>query len=252
MNPDDAIETRESSRGQTTGRGEPLALLYQGILTTIVRVQSRKRPELLADPAALQRRMESVLDEIEREAIRAGYRNQDVLYGHYAIVGFLDEAIQKSEHPNRNKWESLQAKRFERAVAGEGIYQRLKEIRARRDSPDLADLLEVYYLGLLLGYEGKYGIDGRAELDRLMEELRDQINRIRGIRPALSPEGALPIATVQVDRAPAPDKRWGIAALACAAFALISWVVLYLTIGSYAESMHDTLGSEQTAARHGA
>src|ERR1017187_4930857 len=171
-------------------RAEQLALLYQGMLTAIVRIQSGKQP--LIDANAFQKRMESLLDEIEREAIKVGYRNQDIQDAHYAIIAFLDETVQRSSDANRNQWTPLQAKRYAQAVAGEGVYERLKTIRTRRDSRELADLLEVYDLCFLLGYQGRYAVGGRSELDRLIEDLREQIERIRGHQAVLSPEGPLP------------------------------------------------------------
>jgi type VI secretion system protein ImpK len=232
MTNDDATESRTPSQ-TAKPRSEPLALLYQGLLTAIVRVQSGKAA--LTDAAAFQERMGHVLDDVEREATKAGYRNQDIRDGHYAIVAFLDEAVQRSNDPNRHQWPSLQAKLYAQAVAGEGVYERLKTIRARRDSPDLADLLEVYYLCFLLGYEGRYALGGRAELDRLMEDLRDQIERIRGTQAALSPDGALPLDPGIASPASTPDGKWLMLALGGGAFACVSWIVLKLILSSYTQ-----------------
>ena len=108
--------------------------------------------------------------KIEREAIKVGYRDQDIQDAHYAIIAFLDETVQRSSDANRNQWTPLQAKRYGQAVAGEGVYERLKTIRTRRDSKELADLLEVYDLCFLLGYQGQYAVGGRSDLDRLIED----------------------------------------------------------------------------------
>jgi len=82
-------------------RRERLALLYQGMFTAIVRVQSGRQP--LIDANAFQKRMEGLLAEIEREAVKVGYRNKDIEDSNYAVVAFLDETIQRSEDPNRNR-----------------------------------------------------------------------------------------------------------------------------------------------------
>src|SRR5689334_16111115 len=172
-------------------RREKLALLYQGILTTIVRIQSGRQP--LKDAADFQKRMEGLFDQIEREAIKVGYRDIEIQDAKYALVAFLDEAIQRSDDPNRGAWSPLQSKMYAQAVAGEGVFDRLKTIRTRRDSPDLADVLEIYYLCFLLGYEGRYALAEHEKLEALMDDLRDQIDRLRGPQPALSPEGAFPL-----------------------------------------------------------
>jgi type VI secretion system protein ImpK len=229
----DSNEGRDAKQESAPSRAEPLALLYQGMLTAIVRIQSGKQP--LIDANAFQKRMESLLDEIEREAIKVGYRNQDIQDAHYAIIAFLDETVQRSSDANRNQWTPLQAKRYAQAVAGEGVYERLKTIRTRRDSRELADLLEVYDLCFLLGYQGRYAVGGRSELDRLIEDLREQIERIRGHQAVLSPEGTLPEMPPTVAPSGATDGKWRIAAIACAAFACISWIVLKLVLDSHAQ-----------------
>jgi type VI secretion system protein ImpK len=228
----DANEGRDARQEFEPSRAERLPLLYQGMLTAIVRIQSGKQP--LIDANTFQKRMESLLDEIEREAIKVGYRNQDIQDAHYAIIAFLDETVQRSSDANRNQWTPLQAKRYAQAMAGEGVYERLKTIRTRRDSRELADLLEVYDLCFLLGYQGRYAVGGRSELDRLIEDLREQIERIRGHQAALSPEGTLPAMPQTAAPSDASDGKWKIAAIACAAFACVSWIVLKLVLDSYA------------------
>jgi type VI secretion system protein ImpK len=233
--PDVIPATAEGGReavGQPPVRGEKLALLYQGILTATVRIQSGKPP---AAYDLFRKQMEKLLDEIEREAIKVGYRNADIQDAHYAVIAFLNESIQRSDDPGRSQFIPLMAKSFQQAVAGVQVFERLKEVRARRDSVELADLLEVYYLCCLLGFEGRYAIAGRGELDGLMEALREQIDRIRGPLGSLSPEGALPVRPPAV--APQPNRLWKTVALSCAGFAFASWVVLRLFLSWYAQGV---------------
>ena len=180
-------ETETTEPARAPGQ-ETLPLLYQGILTVIVRLQTGK--QRIGDAQGFQRRMEELLVEIEREAIKSGYRKQDIDDAHYAVIAFLDETIYSSDDPERKQWNSLGAKLYSQAIAGEGLFERLRTIRVRRDSSALADLLEVYYLCFALGYEGRYAVDGRAEFQSLMIDIKEHIERIRGHREALSPWGA--------------------------------------------------------------
>jgi type VI secretion system protein ImpK len=224
----DANEERDTRPKTEPSHAERLALLYQGILTTIVRLQSGKQP--LVDAAAFQKRMESLLDEIEREAIKVGYRNQDVQDAHYPIIAFLDETVRRSNDPNRNQWNSLQAKRYGEAVAGEGVFDRIKVIRTRRDSQDLADLLEIYQLSFLLGYQGRYAVGDRSGLDLLIEEVREQIERIRGNQPLLSPDGSLPASPQAAVPSPTSQEKWKTIGVICLAVAVAGWFALWLTL----------------------
>src|SRR5215471_14938253 len=204
-------------------RREKLALLYQGILTTIVRIQSGRQP--LKDAADFQKRMEGLFDQIQREAIKVGYRDKEIQDANYALVAFLDEAIQRSDDPNRGAWSPLQSKMYAQAVAGEGVFDRLKAIRTRRDSADLADVLEIYYLCFLLGYEGRYALAEHEKLEALMDDLREQIERLRGPQTPLSPEGAFPMQPAVAPPPPAsPAMPLMIAAIGCVALAILGWI----------------------------
>ena len=86
----------------------------------------------------------------------------------------------------------MQEELFGRHEAGETFFEHLEQLLGRRDSPELADLIEVYYLCLLLGYLGKYSISSRGDLRGLMGQAEDKIQRIRKTTGAMSPNWALP------------------------------------------------------------
>ena len=72
-------------------------------------------------------------------------------------------------------------------MAGEVFFQNLQELLGRNDSEDLADVLEVHYLCLLLGYGGRYSLGNRGELQSIMSATARKIQRIRGDFAGLSP-----------------------------------------------------------------
>ena len=67
------------------------------------------------------------------------------------------------------------------------FFEKLEQFRSRRDSPQLADILEVYLLCLLLGFEGRYSGGLRGELDSIAERVTRRIDDIRGRSGQLSP-----------------------------------------------------------------
>ena len=133
-----------------------LALLYEGILTVIGRVHTGRQK--LRDPEDFRARMKQALAEVASTAARRGYAVEDVQEGTFAVVAFLDEAILTAPDSSAGNWvgKSLGEELFDQRSAGELFFKRLKELRANRDSQELAEVLEVYYLCLLLGYEGKF------------------------------------------------------------------------------------------------
>lgn len=195
-----------------------LALLYEGILTATVRVQSGRQQ--VQDPEHFRTRMKQALREIASTAARKGYSAEDVQEANFAVVAFLDESVLTAD-PCATEWarKSLGEDLFGQRSAGEVFFKRLESLRANRDSQSLAEVLEVYYLCLLLGYEGKFAGGSKAELQLLMTNLRDRIERIFGRNPEFSPDGALPDEPVAI-ATPADPLNTQVKLFALAAFVL--------------------------------
>ena len=75
--------------------------MYQGLLTAIVRVQAGRQQ--ITDAEAFRRKRMSALQDVEREAIAAGYDNNDIKDTHFAVVAFLDYVILNSTQPIRTR-----------------------------------------------------------------------------------------------------------------------------------------------------
>jgi type VI secretion system protein ImpK len=188
-----------------TGGGnssENLALLYQGLITGIVRLQAGRQQ--LPDVDSFRRRTKTNLQEIERAGAASGYEGSDIRETHFAVVAFLDSVMLSMNDAVRHDWErkTLQEELFGQTDAGVVFFEKLDQFRSRRDSPQLADILEVYLLCLLLGFEGRYSGPLRGELDGTMERIKGRIELIRGPRRALSPCGSLPPDPVEAPPAP--------------------------------------------------
>ena len=171
---------------------ENLALLYQGLLTGIVRLQSQR--QRIADGESFQKRTKATLQEVEQVAVAAGYDVRDVKDTHFAVVAFLDSVVLHSKDPVHAEWESktLQEELFGKSEAGVVFFEKLEHFRSRRDSQQLADIVEVYLLCLLLGFEGRYSGGARGELDGIIQRTRMRIQDIRGRSRQISPTGGLP------------------------------------------------------------
>jgi len=195
-----------------------LALLYEGILTATVRVQTARQQ--VQDPENFRSRMKQALREIASTAARKGYSATDVEDANFAVVAFLDEAVLTSD-PSATEWaqKSLGEELFGQRSAGEMFFKRLEALRANRDSQSLAEVLEVYYLCLLLGYEGKFAGGSKAELQLLMSNLRDRIERFFGRNPEFSPDGQLLDEPVPI-APPADPLNMQVKLFALAAFVL--------------------------------
>jgi type VI secretion system protein ImpK len=171
-----------------------LAVLYQAVLTAVVRVQSRR--EKILDVVGFRKKMRAALRDVERAATTFNYDSEDIHDAQLAVVAFLDEVILVSDDPSKEEWMKLPLAHdmLGQPVAGEVFFERLEALlRSPKDSSRLADLLEVYLLCLTLGFEGKYSGAGRAELQTLMTRAKARIEDIRQNRGnPLSPDADLP------------------------------------------------------------
>jgi type VI secretion system protein ImpK len=226
---------------EPTNSVENLALLYQSLLTGIIRVKGQRQH--IPDSETFRKRTKATLQEVERVAVATGYDVRDVRDTHFAVVAFLDSVILHSKDSVRSEWErrTLQEELFGQSDAGLVFFEKLDQFRSRRDSEQLADILEVYLLCLLLGFEGRYSGAQRGELEGITDSLRMRIEYIRGRDDRLSPSATLPPAPAP---AAAPQHRKNqlrLLAVAMIVFALFCFVVLKLDLISMSEDVRSRL-----------
>lgn len=180
---------------------ENLALLYQGLFIGILRLKTQRQH--IPDIEVFRKRTKSTLQEVERVATASGYDSRDIRDTHFAVVAFLDSVILNSKDPIRVEWErkTLQQELFGQTDAGVVFFEKLDQFRSRRDSEQLADILEVYLLCLLLGFEGRYAGASRGEMEGITESVRMRIDYIRGKEVPLSPSGPVQNHAVSTNQA---------------------------------------------------
>jgi len=148
-------------------RADNLALIFQEVLTAIVRLRSNRQE--LTDAETFRYSMrEAIKTAIQEARNQAGYSAEDIKMATLALVGFLDESVLNTQNPIFAEWprKPLQEELFGIHMAGELFFQNLSQLLGRQDSADLADLLEIHYLCLLLGYSGRYSLGGGGELSQ--------------------------------------------------------------------------------------
>jgi len=227
MNSPERAEDQETPRSS-----ENLALLYQGLLTGIVRLQAKR--EHIPDAEVFRRRTIRALQDVERDARSAGYELDDVRDTHFAVVAFLDSVVLNSTEPGRAEWErkTLQEELFGQTDAGVVFFEKLERFRSRRDSKRLADILEVYLLCLLLGFEGRYSGGLRGELYSIAERVRSRIENIRGRMERLSPDGLLPAGEApQIAVRASHAGGYRLIAFAAVILAILCFLALKLHVG---------------------
>ena len=214
-----------------TRRPENLALIYQEALTAIERLRANRQG--VTDANAFRHHTREALKTASAQAMQAGYPADDVKYATFATVAFLDESVLNSQNPIFTDWlrKPLQEELFGTHIAGETFFQNLQVLLGRQDSADLADVLEVHYLCMLLGFGGRYSAGNRGELHQVMNMTAEKIHRIRGRLGALSPAWALPNDAVRSGSDPVVRKL-AFLAIGCAALMVVLFVVYKVVLGS--------------------
>jgi type VI secretion system protein ImpK len=116
-------------------------------------------------------------------------------------------------------------KLFGDQLAGEQFFTELDEVRRRGASSVQA--LEVFYMCLLTGYQGKYALESKEKLDYLIATLDKEIAHLKGKRAAFAPFWRAPDSVAHLIRAEMP--MWIIAAsfacLGMVGFASLNWAL---------------------------
>jgi len=213
-------------------RGWNLALGFQEIFTAVVRLRYNRQAVL--DAETFRAQMRQALRVAEQEARGRGCTAEDVKQVIFAVVAFLDESILNSRNPLFADWprKPLQEELFGTHMAGEVFFQNLQKLLGQTDSQELADLLEVYYLCVLLGFGGRYSMGNKGDLRSIMDAVGEKIRRIRGYSPDLSPAWMLPKEAARLTSGDPWVRRLGIAAISCAALALLLFVIFRFSLGS--------------------
>jgi len=213
-------------------RTENLALVLQEVLTAIVRLRSNR--QAVSDANSFRIHMREALKSADQEARKRGYSGDAIQLAIFAVVAFLDESILNSRNPLFADWprKPLQEELFGTHMAGEVYFQNLQKLLGQPDSPELVDLLEVYYLCVLLGFGGRYSMGNKGDLRAIMDAVADKIRRVRGPSPDLSPMWRLPQEAARTAGGDPWARKLAIAAIACVTLLVVLFVIFKLSLGS--------------------
>ncbi len=230
---------------QPPKRSDNLPLVFQEVLTVIVRLRANR--QRVGDPEAFRAQIRNALKTAEQEGLRRGYTLEDLRVATFAIVAFLDESILNSQNPVFADWprKPLQEELFGVHVAGEIFFRNVDRLLGRQDSEPLADLLEVHQLCLLLGFRGRYSASGTAEIRSILGQIDEKIRRIRTV-PAPAWQIA-PQAILSQGDAWIPVLKW--IAITCAVLALVLFVIFKTSLSSSAGELRSIAAQPLSGSR---
>ncbi|MBK7353875.1 MAG: DotU family type VI secretion system protein [Nitrosomonas sp.] len=133
------------------------------------------------DPSGLRNQLVQRIKSFENQARTLGIPSEKIIAARYAICTLIDESIASTPWGG-GEWgkHSLLVTFHNEAFGGEKFFQLLaklmENIKANRD------LIELLYVCLILGFEGRYRIieNGQSKLEALREKVSLAINKERG------------------------------------------------------------------------
>ena len=163
-------------------------LLYDGFYMLIM-LNNRSVPK---DPDEFSGNIQKFLDQFERGAKKNNFNAEDIFDAKYAFCAAIDESVLSSKMNIRDVWERrpLQLVLFGDQLAGEHFFDKLEV--ARNGGASRINSLEVFHMCLLIGFKGRYLLEGPEKLKYLTLQLGEQIAHIKGKAATFAPNWAAP------------------------------------------------------------
>ncbi|WP_338474088.1 type IVB secretion system protein IcmH/DotU [Pseudomonas sp. MS646] len=170
----------------------PLVAAASELLSQVVQLKyGQERGDLLA----LKRELCLDLERFEARALKADVESTQLIAARYVLCTVIDEAVVTTPWGQGSDWSklSLLSTFHNETFGGEKVFQLID--RLSKNPVKHLPMLELMYLCLSLGFEGKYRVQARGvlELEGLRDALYRLIRQVRGDAPReLSPhwEGA--------------------------------------------------------------
>ncbi|CRM42706.1 type IV/VI secretion system protein, DotU family [Pseudomonas sp. 31 E 6] len=129
------------------------------LLSQVVELRSSTARESLQ---SLNDRLSSAITAFEAHALHQGVANSQVMSARYVLCSVIDEAVVTTAWGSRSHWSktSLLSRFHNETFGGEKFFQLLE--RLSRDPVKHVAMLELMYLCLSMGFEGKYRVMERG------------------------------------------------------------------------------------------
>ncbi|MFG6413058.1 DotU family type VI secretion system protein [Roseateles sp. DC23W] len=177
----------------TTASLNPLVAAAMPLLSAAPRIRhSPQHP----NPPGLKQALAEGIQTFEAHARSQGLANEQVIAARYILCTLLDEAAASTPWGGSGAWasQSLLVQFHNESWGGEKVFALMAKLA--ENVPANRNLLELLYVCLAFGFEGRYRVidNGRAQLDGVRSRLAQMLRQGQAPDPALSPrwQGAEP------------------------------------------------------------
>jgi type VI secretion system protein ImpK len=157
----------------TTG-ANPLIAAAAPVLSAAIRIGGARQP----DPERLKRGMVEAVRAFEKRALATGLDTKSLRAARYALCATIDDLVLSTPWGSTSSWtaQSLTSIFHNEVSGGERFFEILEQMQ--KDLGRHAEVVELMYLCMALGFEGRYRVLPRGA--GALAELRDGVHR--GIR----------------------------------------------------------------------
>lgn len=224
------IQVEESDEQISEGRKNSLVSLATPLISLAASLRSSVSH---SDVDNLRARLAQSLHDFTNDLLHTGYMQETVADSSYAICTFMDEVVLNTPWGGHSSWgtQTLLSQFHGEAWGGENFFTKLDTLKSQ-PAVNL-DILELYYLCLSLGLQGRFRVldNGIGRLNEVREDLYQLIRRQKGgFEKTLSPQwqGIRNLKKTLLQYTP----WWVAAALASGVLLIMYLVFLYMINGS--------------------
>jgi type VI secretion system protein ImpK len=168
--------------------------LYHVCADVLVTAVQLTADSSVAATGDLRQRLIGALERMVNDGRRMGIADGDLAEARYALVAFIDEQVMRSDWAGRAEWMArpLQLELYRENTAGENFFVRLRALLRSGDRPIA---VEIYYLCLVLGFQGAYRDGGEPQaLEKFTRAARDNLRKVlpdpSKVSPHAKPQGS--------------------------------------------------------------
>ncbi len=166
------------------GKLNPLESAASALLAIISRLYNSPSH---SSPEKLKQKLVEEIKSFNLSAEKAGYEQETIVDARYALCTTIDEAVFNTPWGYQSGWgeHSLLSMFHQEVSGGDQFFYKLKEL-GQNPSKHL-DLLELKYVCMALGFQGRYRIvdSGKEKLSQIRSWLSELIRKQRGSTEAL-------------------------------------------------------------------
>ncbi len=169
-----AEHTTTSSSRRRARSGSDFISLAAPVFELVLKLRSGA----LAPSPTLRATVHQMLQEMEQRGATLRHSERQINSVKFALAAFVDETVLTTNSPLSAEWEKfpLQLEYFGEHLAGVKFFERLDELLKQIQTE--ADVVEVYYLSMLLGFKGKYKVYMEDQLLELIKNTAAQLKRV--------------------------------------------------------------------------